>query len=110
MSEPAKRLRKSILSDYSEYKKSRDSQIDNIISNDSSILDEARQTVLSQYEDDVDNNTLQKYIKDEARAIAEAKLDDKLIAEEDYIKNRTNLIFSNLIMESKTQLLNQLKQ
>ena len=110
MSEPANRLRKSILSDYSEYKKSRDSQIDDIISKDSSILDEARQTVLSQYEDDVDNNTLQKYIKDEARAIAEAKLDDKLIAEEDYIKNRTNLIFSNLIMESKTQLLNQLKQ
>jgi hypothetical protein len=58
MSELAKRLRKSILLDYSEYKKSRDSQIDNIISKDSSILDEARQTVLSQYEDDVDNNTL----------------------------------------------------
>lgn len=110
MSEPAKRLRKSILLDYSEYKKSRDSQIDNIISKDSSILDEARQTVLSQYEDDVDNNTLQKYIKEEARSIAEAKLDDKLITEEDYIKNRTNLIFSNLIMDSKTQLLNQLKQ
>lgn len=110
MSEPAKRLRKSILLDYSEYKKSRDSQIDDIINKDKSILDEARQTVLSQYEDDVDNSTLQKYIKEEARSIAEAKLDDKLITEEDYIKNRTNLIFSNLIMDSKTQLLNQLKQ